>query len=143
MDLVTSVVTKSFHFDDRLFITDVSRFDFSKLNYGNCIDVNTYEVTKKIDILLIVDPLDEYSQKLATIVKSVADIPFVNTRILLQPSTEEVEDITIKRFYRGVYESSSPMFVDGKWSSNSSASFELLPGSELFTTCLLYTSRCV
>ena len=141
MDLVTSVVTKSFHFDDRLFITDVSRFDFSKLNYGNCIDVNTYEVTKKIDILLIVDPLDEYSQKLATIVKSVADIPFVNTRILLQPSTEEVEDITIKRFYRGVYESSSPMFVDGKWSSNSSASFELLPGSELFTTDLDIPTR--
>ena len=61
-DLVTSIVTKSFHVDEKRFIVDVNRFDFSSLDFSNSIDVTTYEENSPVDVLIILNPMDEYSQ---------------------------------------------------------------------------------
>ena len=42
------------------FIVDVNRFDFSSLDFSNSIDVTTYEENSPVDVLIILNPMDEY-----------------------------------------------------------------------------------
>ncbi|KAK6455193.1 UDPglucose glycoprotein glucose phosphotransferase [Scheffersomyces xylosifermentans] len=143
-DLFSSVVTKSFHFDDKFYIADVARFDFSKLDLGNSFDVSPSMESKKVDILLIVDPVDEYSQKTISIVNSFKEFPFVNIKVLLQPRIESMEDLKIKRFYKGAFPASIPQFNEqGKWISNHSVLFQHLPSSEILTSELDIPSRWI
>ena len=107
-DLVTSIVTKSFHVDEKRFIVDVNRFDFSSLDFSNSIDVTTYEENSPVDVLIILNPMDEYSQKLISLVNSITDFLFLNIRILLQPRVDLKEEIKIHKFYRGVYPQPTP-----------------------------------
>lgn len=107
-DLVTSTVTKSFYVDEKLYLSDVSRYDFNMLNDGNSLQVvSSSKDDKKVDILLIIDPIDEFSQKAVSILQSVIDFPFVNIKIILQPHllTKDNEDmaININRLYRGIF----------------------------------------
>lgn len=134
-DLVSSYITKSFHVDDTLFIPDVARFDFNSLNMNNILEISDNDdSTTEVDILLCIDPIDEYSQKLVSIVRSIANFPFVNIKILLQPQVEESEELKIKRFYRGVYPPSIPKFNSkGNFEQDYKGEFKSLPSLELFT----------
>lgn len=98
-DFVTSVITKSFYVDDNLYLKDVARFDFNMLDMGNSFATNDEE--KQVDILLIIDPIDEFAQKVVSVVRSVMDFNFVSVRFLLQPNLLPNDEINIKRFYRG------------------------------------------
>lgn len=125
-DVVTSVVTKSFYVDVRG--DDVARFDFYSLNANNSIAVTDYERPRELDVLAIIDPLEEKSQKIVAILNAMKDLPFVNVRLLLQPR----KDAEIRRFYRGVFPSAQPEFVDGRLKDHT-ANFVAIPG-ELLTT---------
>lgn len=135
-DLVLSSITKSFYVDDFLILLDdVARFDFSSLNMNNTIDVVDYDNKRPIDILLIIDPIEEYSQKLVNVIGSILDFPFVNIKILLQPNEKSDEDDSIKRFYRGVFPASRPQFdSEGNFDVKYQANFTNLPEDQLFTT---------
>lgn len=128
-DLVSSIVTKSFHVDEKMFISDVNRFDFSSLDLSNSIDVSVNKEENPIDILVIMNPMEEYSQKLLSIVNSIKTFPFVNIRILLQPKVVSNEEIRVHRFYRGVYPSSDIQFDEntGIVVENNIAEFHNLP----------------
>lgn len=135
-DLVSSYVTKSFHIDDNMFFTDVARFDFSSLNLNNILKVNKDEASSKaVDVLLIIDPIDENSQKLVSIINAIGSFPFVDIKILLQPQIEATEEVKIGRFYRGVYPPPIPQFDrKGRLEVRNKAEFEMVPSQELFTT---------
>lgn len=134
-DLVTSIVTKSFHVDEKRFIVDVNRFDFSSLDFSNSIDVTTYEENSPVDVLIILNPMDEYSQKLISLVNSITDFLFLNIRILLQPRVDLKEEIKIHKFYRGVYPQPTPKFdSNGKWIQHYSAQFESIPSNVTYST---------
>lgn len=140
-DLVSGIVTKSFHVDDKAFVADVSRFDFGSLNYNNSMEIK-YDVKNEVDILLIIDPIEEYSQKLISIISAVKDIPFVNLRVLLQPKTDS--ELKNHRFYKDTFISSIPQFDEnGRWNSKAFAKFEALPESDIFTTDLDVSNRWI
>ncbi|ODV78429.1 glycosyltransferase family 24 protein [Suhomyces tanzawaensis NRRL Y-17324] len=135
-DLLASVVTRSFY-DDKFYVNDVGRFDFSTINMEYSLNITNQDskmLEPELEFLLIIDPLDDYSQKVVSIINSVKDFPFVSTRILLQPREDENESVRIKRFYKGVYPRAIPEFDDkGKWISENTAQFFNLPTSEIFT----------
>lgn len=134
-DLVSSYVTKSFHVDDNMLVSDVARFDFSSLNMDNILKISEDETSKEVEVLLIIDPIDEISQKLVSIIYAITSFPFVDIKILLQPQLEATEEVKIGRFYRGVYPSSIPQFgKDGGLEIKNKAVFEMVPSQELFTT---------
>lgn len=134
-DLMTSIVTKSFHVDDKRFIVDVSRFDFSSLDFSNSIDVKTYKENNPVDVLIILNPMDEYSQRLLSIVSSITQFLFLNIRILLQPRVDLKEEIKIHKFYRGVYPHAKPKFdSNGKWIQHYSSQFESIPSDVTYST---------
>lgn len=134
-DLVSSYVTKSFHVDDNMLVSDVARFDFSSLNMDNILKISEDETSKEVEVLIIIDPIDEMSQKLVSIIYAITSFPFVDIKILLQPQLEATEEVKIGRFYRGVYPSSIPQFgKDGGLEIKNKAVFEMVPSQELFTT---------
>ncbi|KAI5953635.1 KRE5 [Candida jiufengensis] len=129
-DLITSVITKSFHTDNKLYLADVNRFDFGSLDFSNSIDIKKYDTSNAVDVLLIIDPLMEYSQKLVNIVNSIKDFSFVNIRILLQPKTEYTVDEIPNRFYRGEFPDSKPVFTQkGIWNQTYKVDFNNLPST--------------
>ncbi|KAI5966456.1 KRE5 [Candida pseudojiufengensis] len=129
-DLLTSVITKSFYTDEKLYLADVNRYDFESLDFSNSIDIKKHNSSNPIDVLLIIDPLLERSQKLINIVNSIKDYSFINIRILLQPKTEYNQEEIPKRFYRGQYPDSTPIFdTNGKWNQTYKIKFDHLPTS--------------
>ncbi|KAL6452794.1 LOW QUALITY PROTEIN: gpt1 UDP-glucose:glycoprotein glucosyltransferase [Candida maltosa Xu316] len=134
-DLVSSIVTKSFHTDDKMFVVDVNRFDFSPLDFSNSVDVNKYNNDNLVDVLVIMNPMSELSPKMINIVNSIRDFPFVNIRILLQPRVESDEEVKISSFYRGSYPSSTLKFDShGKWIQNYDIDIENLPENFKYST---------
>lgn len=75
-DLVSSIVTKSFHVDDKTFVNDVNRYDFGSLDMSNLIDYKKHDESKQVDVLVIMDPLEDNSQKLINILDAVKDFFF-------------------------------------------------------------------
>ena len=136
-DLLSSVVTKSFHVDDKTFVVDVNRFDFDSVDMSNSIEILPYTEKKTVDVLLIIDPMDEsFSQKAINMIAAIESFSFVNIRILLQPGiignggVMGSETLPYKRFYRGIYPSSIPIFgTNGQWllDTKPSAVYENLP----------------
>lgn len=123
-DFVTSAITKSFYVDDNLYLKDVARFDFNMLDMGNSFATSDEE--KQVDILLIIDPIDEFSQKVVSMVRGVMDFSFVSVRFLLQPNLLPNDEINIKRFYRGQYPRSIVRFdTEGRATQHEPATLEL------------------
>lgn len=134
-DMVSSTVSNSFFLEDSLLLSDVSRFDFSSLNYYNSIDLTRYDVSKPIDILAIIDPLDEVSQKLLSLLTSLADLPFVNARVLLLPLSGKEGSYKLNRFYGDSFLSSTPNFdTDGFFLGPKDISFGSLPKDTHFSS---------
>ncbi|CCG22175.1 Kre5 predicted UDP-glucose:glycoprotein glucosyltransferase [Candida orthopsilosis Co 90-125] len=127
-DLVSSIITKSFHVDDKTFINDVNRFDFGSLDMSNSIDYEKYDESKLVDVLVIIDPLEKKPQKLINILDAVKDFSFVNVRVLLQPKLEYKREELNERFYQGVFPPSVPQFEDsGYWNDKYLANVVSLP----------------
>lgn len=141
-DLVSSTVSSSFFPEDSMLLSDVSRFDFSSLNYENSIDLTGYKPRAPIDILAIIDPLDELSQKLVSLVKSLSDLSFVNVRILILPLSEEDRTYELDKFYADAFISSTPTFDGtGTFVPFGKVIFDSLPSKTQFTSELDIPSR--
>lgn len=127
-DLVSSTVSNSYFLEDSMLSTDVSRFDFSKLNSDNTISFSDYDLSKLVDVFLMVDPVDERSQKLISIVNSIADLSFVNVQIMVQPLASE-KHFNLNVFYADTFIGLKPTFDDqGKVLENHEAIFEVPSG---------------
>ncbi|CAK7909602.1 killer toxin-resistance protein 5 [[Candida] anglica] len=138
-DLLCSTVTKSFFVDNTLFLNDVSRFDFESLNKENSLSVSstTSNDENEVDVLVILDPVDEFAQKVVSMLNSIKEFTFVNIKILLQPQLLSSEEFNVKRFYRGVYPDSKPKFNSrGFLQTSNVANFTTLPQDTLLTADL-------
>lgn len=130
-DMLSSIVTNSFYLSKDILSTDVSRYDFDILDMLNSITVvDNDSDEKEIDLLLILDPLDEYSQDMLTIANAFVDFQFVQVRILIQPSTDK----QVSRFHSGNMPRSKPTFgLEGDFITESVPSSLVLPLNESFT----------
>lgn len=146
-DFVISIITKSFFVDETLYLNDVSRYDFNMLNQGNSLVVSkNTSLDQKVDILLIIDPIDEFSQLAVSLLNSVLDFEFVNIKILLQPNLIARQDesrININRFFSGVYPSSVVTFKDDGSSNSFSNSPVTIPKETLLTSELIVPSNWI
>lgn len=111
-DLVSSVVARSFFLEDSQFQADVDRFDFSSLDFTNALNITDQNPMKFVDVLAIVNPLTDASQKIVSIIKSLKDLLFVNVQILMQPLEAVPESKSVDRFYSSAFETSLPRFND-------------------------------
>lgn len=116
-DMVSSVVTNSIFLEDSEVRKDFGRFDFSSLSFQNLIDLTGYDSSKPLDVLIVIDPLDKFSQKLLSIAESLKDLSSVNLLVLIQPFSKIPVDVNVDRFYVSNYGSSIPRFdTEGKFS---------------------------
>lgn len=131
-DLVSSTVTDSFFGDESMLLSDVSRFDFGALSYDNAVDLTGYDKTWPVDVLAVVDPLDPFSQKIVSLLTSIADLPFVNARVLLLP-IEELAVFNSDKIYGLGFAASTPNFnSEGKYVELGSVDFSGLPKNAKF-----------
>ncbi|CUM67935.1 uncharacterized protein PRCAT00005648001 [Priceomyces carsonii] len=133
LDLCSSLLSKSFHFDDMAFYPDVARYDFSSLNMSNSFLASARKTENKVDILLIMDPVDEYSQKMVSICSAIMDIPFVGVRILFQPISSTDSNSLPNRFYRGLFPSRPKFGPDGRIIENHSVDFDNVSETNSFS----------
>lgn len=87
-DLVSSALASSFFLEDSLLLSDVPRFDFSSLDYKNSINITDHNPESYVDVLAIVDPVDQTTPKILSIVESLAGVQFLNIRVLVQPLSQ-------------------------------------------------------
>lgn len=97
-DLLISRIMKSFHVDDDKYIDDVARFDFTSLNIRNSFVIDN-SMDPLVDVLVIVDPMIPYSQEILNLMESCISLPFVRTRVLIQPQAEYA-NLLIRRYYK-------------------------------------------
>lgn len=132
-DLMSSYVTKSFHIDDALFVSDVARFDLSPLNANNSIVIGRPKKEAIVDVLVVIDPIKELSQELVSIVDALSPLHFIQVRIILQPSLQFDEKDSIKRFYRDSFTITPQFDEDGAINTAKSVRFESIPLNKSMT----------
>lgn len=139
-DLFFSRLTKSFHIDDVLYLTDVARYDFSSMNILNSFVIDN-SGEELVDIFIVIDPLLPASQHIINIISSCINLPFVRTRVLLQPK-QQYETLPVLRFYQGLYPEYPLNFDDqGFYKESRQAEFSNLPLNELLSLDLIIPTR--
>ncbi|AQZ09155.1 KRE5 (YOR336W) [Zygosaccharomyces parabailii] len=80
--------------------TSLSRVDLTKILEINNFTIfqNVNHEVRPIDLVLIVDPLEERTQKFYSLLEEVKDLPFVNLKIVLYP-TKDLKIMPINRIY--------------------------------------------
>lgn len=118
-DLLSSHLTATLFMEDSVVRTDVARFDLSSLDYRNSIQVTDYDARKPLDVLFVIDPVDQFSQKLVSLVHSIKDLSIVNVLVLIQPLTKLHSDVKVNRFYSSAYVPLLPKFsAEGEFSAD-------------------------
>lgn len=129
-DLLSSLVTYSFYLEDSIVRTDVARFDFSSLSIDNSIRLNGYSTEKLLDVLVVVDPIDDCSRKSIAMASTLADLPFANVLILLQPFSKAQGPNDLKSFYSSGYISLAPRFTTaGAYVETPPVEFSTIPSA--------------
>lgn len=124
-DLVMSTVTKSFLLEDSISRTDVDRYDFKSLDFSQAITAGANDAP--LEVLAIVDPLNELSQRLVSILKSVSGLLLVKTQVLILP-LQDSPRTGLDRFYASAFVDSRPQFDEnGKIVESSQAVFDSVP----------------
>lgn len=127
----SSAITKTYYFETDLFSpAPLPRFDFSAVKTKHAISFGDKEQSD-IHVLLVIDPVEEISQKLLFLVQSIQELSFVSLDILIQPK-KDLEAVPIKRFFRGNYKAKVE-FKDGQLIESPFVSFEKVPEKTLFT----------
>ncbi|SCU80102.1 LAME_0B01618g1_1 [Lachancea meyersii CBS 8951] len=107
MEMVSSIVTKMFYEGQRIYnngIDYTAEGSISRINLDEFIDFTAYNSfqlsheEKKVDITLIIDTLEERTQKLLTLISDYVNLDFVNLRLHLLP-TKDLKIFPIHRFW--------------------------------------------
>lgn len=127
----SSILTKTFYIGTDLFTpAPLPRFDFGAIKKDYAISFGD-QGQSDLHVLLVIDPVEEISQKLLFLIQSIKDLSFVSLDILIQPQ-KDLESLPIKRFFRGNYKSGVE-FKDGKVFESPFVSFDKAPEKTLFT----------
>ena len=109
MEMVSAVLTKMYYHGYQTYrngITYTTESNLPRMDLGPFLKSNNFTIFSKytedktapIDIILIIDPIEERTQRLLTLVANFLDHDFVNVRLALLP-TEKVSMIPIERVY--------------------------------------------
>lgn len=108
IETVSATLTKMFYQGAQLYDNGVnytpegslSRIDLAQFlktdNFTVFRDSNAFE--RPIDVVLVLDPLEERSQKLLSLTSLLEHLPFVNLHIVIMP-TEDMKIMPIRRIY--------------------------------------------
>ncbi|KAH3670358.1 hypothetical protein WICMUC_004854 [Wickerhamomyces mucosus] len=123
LETFSSVLTKSYYSDIKSFQpTSIPRFNLERFISSE----------KELDVLLVIDPLKESSQKLTTLAQSIQDFSFINLEYKLVPE-DSISEIPIKRFYRADIPSKVEFNENGETIEQEFINFDLVPENNLFT----------
>ncbi|ODV96955.1 hypothetical protein PACTADRAFT_48743 [Pachysolen tannophilus NRRL Y-2460] len=143
-ELLSTQITKTYYKDDNddedssiYFNSPIPRYDLSLIRENTIIPVRPYIENSLIDITVVIQPINELSQKLISLVKvfNSFDKDFLNIKIALKP-LKTLENIEIKRFYRGVYQTGVNFDENGDYiylNDENRGVFKQVPEKTLFT----------
>ncbi|GAV53684.1 hypothetical protein ZYGR_0AK01860 [Zygosaccharomyces rouxii] len=108
IETTSAVLTKMFYQGTELygngpvFTTEstLSRFDMTEILLVNNFTIfeSISNEDKPIDLVLVIDPLEERSQRLLSLIKDVQYLPFLNVKIVIYPTTD-LKFMPIDRIY--------------------------------------------
>lgn len=116
-DLLTSIITTLYYKSEFVTLGDASRFDFSGLDYGNAINFVTGSA---VEVLVIADPGEEYSQPLVEMVEPLLSFDDVDVRILLHTAIENEASLP-QSSYGALHPVIKPKFKEGRHQPESSS----------------------
>lgn len=132
IEKLTSILTLSYEPETKSINNrQYTRVDLSRVksDYSICLGD---KLKSDVHIVVSIDPTLEISQKFVKLVEAVKDIDFVSINIILQPK-RDIEELPIKRFFRGNYKSKVSFDSMGNLNENEYVSFDLVPKTTLFT----------
>ncbi|GME70539.1 unnamed protein product [Ambrosiozyma monospora] len=133
-DVLSSLITNSYFFDDEeYFVGSASpRYNIGNLNPTTSIRLASTGKSL-INISLVIDPINELSQKLLTFLDLFNSMDFVSVSVYMRPHAE-LEKIKIQRFYRGTFPSKPEFSATGQVDESlSHVVFDKVPERTLFT----------
>ncbi|ANZ73770.1 BA75_00820T0 [Komagataella pastoris] len=141
----TMSVSKTYYFgddfqpDQKLF----PRYNTNLLNDTLSIEMaNSNAEGSTMEVTLFMDPLQEESQKLVSLLPLFEELNRVRIRVILKP--QKANESNVKRFYRGVFPSSVKFSSTGFALDNEDkALFAMVPERNLFTVNLDVPNRWV
>ncbi|GAV48771.1 hypothetical protein ZYGR_0N01760 [Zygosaccharomyces rouxii] len=108
MENISATLTKMFYQGTELygngpvFTTEstLSRFDMSEILQVNNFTIfeSSNDGDKPIDVVLVIDPLEERSQRLLSLITDIQQLPFLNVKIVIYP-TADLKFMPIDRIY--------------------------------------------
>ena len=109
MEMVSAALTKMYYHGYQTYrngITYTTESNLPRMDLGPFLKSNNFTIFSKyaddrtapIDIILIIDPIEERTQRLLTLVANFLDYDFINVRLALLP-TEKVSMLPIERVY--------------------------------------------
>lgn len=107
IEMLSALLSKIFYHGTQIYNNGLDyktestlpRMDLSSFFEGS--DILKFQSSiaiKPIDMLLIIDPLEERSQKILTLVSRYLDVPFINFQVVLLP-TKDLNVMPIQRVY--------------------------------------------
>lgn len=141
-EVLSSIVSKSYYVDPTLTNGGTaSRFDFNNAKTEKSIKFGD-KLASDVHVLLTVDPAEEVTQKLVSLVDAIKDLPFVSIEILLQPQIS-LDELKVKRFYESNIKSNVEFNEDGSLIETQYVTFDRVPEKTLFTLDLDVHSRWI
>ncbi|AOA61534.1 GQ67_02370T0 [Komagataella phaffii] len=141
----TMSVSKTYYFSDG-YQPDQKLFPRYNTNLLN--DTFSIEMAKSnaegstMEVTLFIDPLQEESQKLVSLLSLFEELNRVRIKVILNP--QKANELDVKRFYRGVFPNSVKFSSAGFALDNEDkALFALVPEKNLFTVDLDVPNRWV
>ncbi|EDO15793.1 hypothetical protein Kpol_1040p6 [Vanderwaltozyma polyspora DSM 70294] len=107
VEVASSLLTKMFYHSSDIYHngieykteSELPRMDLNKFLEND--DFTIFDKTSKpkpVDILLILDPLEERSQKILSLVSKIEQLPFINIKLVILP-TKDLSFYSIERVY--------------------------------------------
>ncbi|CCD25201.1 Kre5p NDAI_0E03840 [Naumovozyma dairenensis CBS 421] len=109
IEMTSALLTKEFYHSTNVFDNGIEYSTenyFPRLNLDELLKFNSYTTLqsnshnsiKPVDILLLIDPLEERSQKILSLISKLKNLSFINLQIILLP-TEKLKIVPIERIY--------------------------------------------
>lgn len=107
IEMLSSTLTKLFYDGNNLYNNGMeytTETSLSRLALDDFLEFDTFtsfqssKEPKPVDVTLVIDPLEERTQKLLSLCSLVKDLPFINVQVLLLP-TETLKIMPIRRLY--------------------------------------------
>ncbi|CDR44703.1 CYFA0S15e01728g1_1 [Cyberlindnera fabianii] len=127
---VSSLVTLSYYGESQFGAGSIPRFDLSRVKTEHSISFGERSQSL-LHILAVIDPAQELSQRLISLIKAIKGLEIISVDIVLTPQ-QDMDALPVKRFYKGNVKGRVE-FKDGSLWEEPFVTFENVPSKTLFT----------